>query len=206
MGTEDIWREHYTELGRSLREAICCVDDEGRWESYSSIRSIQERWRRLQAMPSLSLAWHFVCVFLRKGELVGHGFLPGEPKPTVIDPAFFRDSTPDYENNTVSRPGLTCTGVRIFSAEEWQARQRTADTPAPKSAVSKRRQPAKAAIEAWFKKRVDGWPDSQPFPSGDKDFAAAREAFPGISRKLLRSARKQITPPEWRKPGPRPKP
>jgi len=61
-----------------------------------------------------------------------------------------------------------------------------------------------SALRAWFGLRVVNWPKDAPFPTEAKDLAAAGNEFEGqIPRDEFRRIRREKTPGNWRKPGPR---
>jgi hypothetical protein len=77
--------------------------------------------------------------------------------------------------------------------------------PAPaKNAAADKPRPTKPALRQWWLGRVASWPDDKPAPSEDDDWDAVQQHFaPGLSREEFRNVRREVTPPEWRKQGPR---
>jgi hypothetical protein len=60
------------------------------------------------------------------------------------------------------------------------------------------------ALRAWFTLRVASWPQNAPPPIEDNDFKAAQLAFEDhIPRDRFREIRREKTPENWRKSGPR---
>ena len=87
-----------------------------------------------------------------------------------------------------------------------QAAAPDGDAPdAPPQTADQRPTPTNTAVRQWFRDRVAGWPLDQKAPSQADDWAAAQQYFaPGLSRDNdFRVARKEETPPAWRKQGPR---
>ena len=59
-------------------------------------------------------------------------------------------------------------------------------------------------LAGWFVLRVGSWPKDRPYPNEDEDLAAAGAHFGRLPpRDPFRVIRKEKTPKEWRKPGPR---
>jgi hypothetical protein len=53
-----------------------------------------------------------------------------------------------------------------------------------------------------MRERVAGWPDSEPAPDEEADFAAVGALFsPGLTRDEFRLVRNEETPPQWRTQG-----
>ena len=51
---------------------------------------------------------------------------------------------------------------------------------------------------------IASWPDDKSAPSEGEDWDAVQQHFaPGLSRDEFRNVRREETPPEWRKQGPR---
>jgi hypothetical protein len=59
------------------------------------------------------------------------------------------------------------------------------------------------ALRAWYRERVYSWPKDHPAPSEETDWIAARVRFDDCPRVILRRVRRDLSPEEWRKPGPR---
>ena len=75
--------------------------------------------------------------------------------------------------------------------------------PAPAKNVVKP-QPTNPAVRQWMRDRVASWPDDKSAPSEGEDWDAVQQHFaPGLSRDEFRNVRREETPPEWRKQGPR---
>jgi hypothetical protein len=67
-----------------------------------------------------------------------------------------------------------------------------------------RPKPHLEAVKDFFLDRVATWADEVPAASEDDDIKAVTGHFaPGISRDEIRTVRREVTPPEWRKQGPR---
>ncbi len=60
------------------------------------------------------------------------------------------------------------------------------------------------AVRKWMEDRVSNWPDNKTPPSEQEDWEAVRRHFEsGLTRDEFRIVRKDLTPEEWRKQGPR---
>jgi hypothetical protein len=105
----------------------------------------------------------------------------------------------------------TCTdAVAEFRAKRedfrrWRQEQRE-DLPArpAKNAGGNKQRPTNPAVRQWMRGRVDSWPDDKLTPTEGDDWDAVQQHFaPGLSRDAFRIVRREETPPEWRKQGPR---
>jgi hypothetical protein len=62
---------------------------------------------------------------------------------------------------------------------------------------------SKKTLGGWFLLRVGAWSRDHPPPNEEADYVAAKEYFGKIPRDEFREIRKEKTPPEWWKRGPR---
>jgi hypothetical protein len=76
--------------------------------------------------------------------------------------------------------------------------------PAPVKNAAGSSKPTDRALRQWMRDRVASWPDDKPAPSEDDDWDAVQQHFaPELSREEFRNVRRDVTPREWRKQGPR---
>jgi len=101
--------------------------------------------------------------------------------------------TPDH----VRSVGLSYWYVRVIDAA-W------IDAPAGNQSDGARRQQySEARLGAWFRLRVDGWPQDEPPPTETTDLTAAKLHFDSVPRDKFREVRRKKVPENWLKPGPR---
>ena len=78
--------------------------------------------------------------------------------------------------------------------------------PAPRAPAKNvvKPKPTNLSVRQWMLNRVASWPNDKPAPSESDDWDAVQQHFaPGLSRDEFRNVRSELTPPEWRKQGPR---
>ena len=78
--------------------------------------------------------------------------------------------------------------------------------PAPRAPAKNvvKQKPTNSAVRQWMRNRVASWPNDKPAPPESDDWDAVQQHFaPGLSRDEFRNVRSELTPPEWRKQGPR---
>jgi hypothetical protein len=77
-------------------------------------------------------------------------------------------------------------------------------SPAKNAVGPNKPKPMNPAVRQWWRERVASWPDDTSTPSEGDDWDAVQQHFaPGLSRDDFRKLRREETPPEWRKQGPR---
>jgi hypothetical protein len=97
--------------------------------------------------------------------------------------------------------------VPIASVQQMsRAGSRTAapsQTPSPPD--DHRPEASDENVNHWFTARMAAWPDHEPAPSEEADWAAFGDHFGryAVSRETFRALRRKHTPPEWRKQGQR---
>jgi hypothetical protein len=78
----------------------------------------------------------------------------------------------------------------------------TDGTTADRNDEASIRRYSQAALEEWYVKRVQTWPESVRHPSECDDVAAAKsEVGQGVTRDAVRKLRKTLAPPDWRAHG-----
>ncbi len=117
-----------------------------------------------------------------------------------------------YRDGYIDHLELKTALVRELSANEWAT---PSGARSPAAQLPLRDHALKSSLRQWYR---DGWVDAGQWrqwlmndgrspkttPSAKDDLAAARERFGnGVSRKMIRDARRDFAPSDWTRPGAR---
>jgi hypothetical protein len=96
----------------------------------------------------------------------------------------------------------------IAGAEEHASslrKETTSEPPSPPAGSDRCLEPTEENVERWFADRMHKWPDSEPAPSEEADWAAFGGHFGryAVPRETFRAFRRKHTRPEWSKQGQR---
>jgi hypothetical protein len=69
--------------------------------------------------------------------------------------------------------------------------------------IPKSRTPSKTELERWYLQRIQEFEDRRTIPSLEQDLRDAIAKFPGVTREMVRNARRELAPKSWGKRGPR---
>ena len=92
--------------------------------------------------------------------------------------------------------------LQVHCAHVWELWRKFPKATKAIQARAGQRPPSKTELQRWYQQRIQEFNDRKTIPSVEDDERDARAEFPGVTRDMVRAARKELAP-TWSKRGPR---